>query len=95
MVCFLWKIGFISYLSSSKTINYVDIILGGAYFSSRILTFIYKDYNKTFNNFENPRIEEWLKFIFNTYYWRSYISFNEDKKYFKKDTCDIIKPEKI
>jgi hypothetical protein len=41
-----------------KTLNNVDIIAGEAHFTSRILTFIYKDYNKTFKNFENPRIEE-------------------------------------
>jgi len=41
-----------------KTMNNVDIIAGGAHFTSRILTFIYKDYNKAFKSFENPRIEE-------------------------------------
>ena len=79
-----------------KTMNNVDIIAGGAHFTSRILTFIYKDYNKTFKNFDNPRIEEWLKCIFDTYYWRSYISYNDNKKYFINDAYDIIKkqPEK-
>ena len=58
--------------------NNVDIIAGGAHFTSRILTFIYKDYNKAFKSFENPRIEEQLKCIFDIYYWRSYISYNDD-----------------
>jgi hypothetical protein len=59
--------------------NNVDIIVGGAHFTSRILTFK-PLFIKIIIKLENPRIEEWLKCIFDTYYWRSYISYNDNKK---------------
>ena len=75
-----------------ETINNPDNIAGGSHFTSRILTFITRDYNKTSKNFDNIPIEEWLKCAFDSYYWRSYISYNnETKNEFVKNAYNIIK----
>ena len=75
-----------------ETINNNEIIAGGAHFTSRILTFISRDYNKTYKRINSPKIEEWLKCIFDSYYWRSYISYNDEKRNeFIKETYNIIK----
>jgi len=84
----------------SATINNTDIIAGGAHFTSRILTFISRDYNKTFRKKKNNKIniEEWLKCVLESYYWRSYMAYNNnnrqtfvDKAY--KKLADKLEPK--
>ena len=78
-----------------STMNNTELIAGGANFTSRILTFISRDYNKTFKKIK-INIEEWLKCVLEIYYWRSYISYNnKNRKDFEDKAYNIIqkKPE--
>ena len=75
-----------------KSLNNNDNISGNAIFNSRILIFIFKDYNKVYKNNEKPEIEEWLKLVFDIYYWRSYISYDNYKRNeFMEEAYNIIK----